>query len=190
MPLQSKECVWANISNKSNCCLRSWHLSKFPWHSLFFVFLVFFTGPPPPAQRYLDGGDESSSDVRTEAGRHGELGNVLLFLHCCGDALLTEELQACDAVLHSHHVESWATGQEQARVAMAPAQCSYGALQGDRKETFVTLKKKLFLLHLKYSCHAWRLNIYVSDHAGLQQRSQSTFKIMIYLNFLWRFDIS
>lgn len=97
--------------------------------------LVFFTGPPPPAQCYLDGGDESSSDVRTEAGRHGELGNVLLFLHCCGDALLTEELQACNTVLHSHHVESWATGQEQARVAMAPAQCSYGALQGDRKET-------------------------------------------------------
>lgn len=50
----------------------------------------YFSGLPPPVLCYLDGGDESSGDVRTEAGRHGELGNIFFFLHHCGDALLAE----------------------------------------------------------------------------------------------------
>lgn len=44
----------------------------------------------PPVLHYLYGGGESSSDIRTEAGRHGELGNIFFLLHCCGDALLAE----------------------------------------------------------------------------------------------------
>lgn len=82
-----------------------------------------------PAWRYLDGGDKSSSDVGAKAGRHGELGHVLLFFHCGGDALLTEELQAGHAMLHPHHVQSWATCQEETGVAVAPAKCGYGPLQ-------------------------------------------------------------
>lgn len=82
-----------------------------------------------PLGVHLDGGDESSGDVRAEAGRHGELGDVLLFLHGGGDALLTEELQAGHAVLHSHHVQGRAAGQEETRVAVAPAQCGDGSLQ-------------------------------------------------------------
>ena len=92
-------------------------------------------GLAPPVLRYLDGGDESSSDVRTEAGRHGELGNIFFLLHCCGDALLAEELQAGNAVLHSHNVECRATSQEQTRVPVTPAQGSDGPLQGDRENT-------------------------------------------------------
>lgn len=86
--------------------------------------------PAHPAVCYLDGGDKSSSDVRTEAGRHGELGNIFFLLHCCGNALLAEKLQDGNAVLHSHNVERRATCQEQTRVPVTPAQCSDGALQG------------------------------------------------------------
>lgn len=90
---------------------------------------------PPPRPCYLDGGDKSSRDVRAQAGRHGELGHVLLFLHCGGDALLTEELQAGDAMLHPHHVQSRAARQEEAGVAVAPAQRGYGALQVSQRES-------------------------------------------------------
>lgn len=83
----------------------------------------------PPACRYLDGGDKSSSDVGAKAGRHGELGHVLLFFHRGGDALLTEELQAGHAMLHPHHVQSRATCQKEARVSVAPAKRGYWALQ-------------------------------------------------------------
>lgn len=50
----------------------------------------YFYGLPPPVLCYLDGGDKSSSDVRTEAGRHGQLGNIFFFLHRCSDGLLAE----------------------------------------------------------------------------------------------------
>lgn len=84
---------------------------------------------------YLDGGDKSSSDVRTKAGRHGELGDIFLLLHCCGDALLAEQLQVGNAVLDSHNVERRATGQEQTRVPVTPAQRSDGALQCGGEDT-------------------------------------------------------
>lgn len=77
---------------------------------------------------WLDGGDESGSDIGSETGRHGEFGNIFFLFYCCGDTLLAEELQAGDAVLHSHNVQRWAARQEQTRVPVTPAQCSDGAL--------------------------------------------------------------
>lgn len=91
----------------------------------------------PPALCYLDGGDKCSRDVRTEAGRHGELGNIFFLLHCCGDALLAEELQAGNAVLYSHDIESRATCQKEAGVTVTPAQRGDGALQGGGEDVSV-----------------------------------------------------
>lgn len=88
-----------------------------------------------PVPCYLDGGDKSSGDVRTETGRHGELGNIFFLLHCCGDALLAEELQVGNAVLHPHNIECRATGQEQTRVTVTPAKRGDGALQGNGDDT-------------------------------------------------------
>lgn len=81
---------------------------------------------------YLDGGHKSSCDVRAEAERHGELGDIFFLLHRCGDALLAEQLQVGDAVLHSHQVERRATRQEQTRVPVTPAQRGDRPLQGNR----------------------------------------------------------
>lgn len=93
---------------------------------------------------HLDGGDESCGDVRTEAGRHGELGNVFFLLHRCGDALLAEELQAGYAVFHSHDVESRATCQEQTAIPVTPAQRGDGPLQGSEGDgSFVTRRPGL-----------------------------------------------
>lgn len=76
----------------------------------------------------LDGGNKSGSDIRTEPGRHGELGNVFFFLYRCGNALLAQQLQCGDAMLNSHDVERWARCQEQTRVPVTPAERSDGAL--------------------------------------------------------------
>jgi len=96
-----------------------------------------------PVLSHLDGGHKCSRDVRTEAGRHGELGDIFLLLHCCGDALLAEELQVGHAVLHPHHVERRATRQEQTGVPVTPTQRGDGALQGDAGDAL-----KMVLPHL------------------------------------------
>lgn len=78
---------------------------------------------------HLDGGYESTGDIRAEQRGHVQLPHVFLLSQGAGDALLAQELQAGHAVLHPHHVQRRPTRQEQARVPVTPANGSDGSLK-------------------------------------------------------------
>lgn len=78
---------------------------------------------------HLDGGYESTGDIRAEQRGHVQLPHVFLLSQGAGDALLAQELQAGHPVLHPHHVQRRPTRQEQARVPVTPANGSDGSLK-------------------------------------------------------------
>lgn len=82
---------------------------------------------------HLDGGYESSGDVRAEQRGHVEFSHILLLAQGAGDALLAQELETGHPVLHTYHVERRPASQEQTRVSVTPTDGGDGPLKKKKK---------------------------------------------------------
>lgn len=78
---------------------------------------------------HLDGGYESTGDIRAEQRGHVQFPHIFLLSQGAGDALLAQKLEAGHPVLHAHHIQRWSTSEEQARVSVTPTNGGDGSLE-------------------------------------------------------------